>query len=62
MTVRTRAGLAISTALGAGYAPKAPGTCGSAVGLLLWMVLPHVLWIQLAAILIIAVVGGWHPS
>ena len=59
MTLRTRVGLTIATALGAGYAPKAPGTCGAAVGLLLWIVLPHVLWIQLAAILVISVVGSW---
>ena len=62
MTVRTRAGLAIATALGAGYAPKAPGTFGSAVGLLLWIALPHVIWIQVAAILIVAVVGSWSGS
>lgn len=62
MTVRTRTGLAIATAFGAGYAPKAPGTFGSAVGLLLWITLPHVLWIQLVAILVVAVVGSWSGT
>ena len=62
MTFRTRAGLAVATALGAGYAPKAPGTFGSAVGLLLWLMLPHVLWIQLAVILGVAVVGSWSGT
>ena len=62
MTFRTRTGLAIATALGAGYAPKAPGTFGSAVGVLLWIALPHVLWLQLAAILVVAVVGSWSGT
>lgn len=62
MTLRTRAGLAIATALGAGYAPIAPGTCGSAIGLLLWFALPHVLWMQLVAILIVAVIGSWSGT
>ena len=62
MTLRTRAGLAIATALGAGYVPNAPGTAGSAVGLLLWMVLPHNPWLQLAAIVVIAGAGVWSGS
>jgi phosphatidylglycerophosphatase A len=62
VTVRTRAGLAIATALGAGYAPIAPGTVGSAAGLLVWIALPHVLWIQLVAILIAAIVGSWSGT
>ena len=57
MTLRTRAGLAIATALGAGYAPIAPGTAGSAVGLLLWMVVHHSLWLQLAVIVVVTGVG-----
>ena len=62
MTAGTLAGLAIATALGAGYAPKAPGTAGSAVGLLLWLLLPHVLWIQLVAIAIVSAAGIWSGS
>jgi phosphatidylglycerophosphatase A len=59
VNLRARAGLAVATALGAGYAPKAPGTFGSAVGLLLWMALPKVLWVQLLAVAVVAVVGSW---
>jgi len=62
VSLRTRAGLAIATALGAGYAPKAPGTFGSAVGLLLWIALPKILWIQLLAIVLVAVAGSWSGS
>ena len=46
----------------AGYAPIAPGTFGSAVGFLLWMVLPNVLWIQLLAVGVVAVAGSWSGS
>jgi phosphatidylglycerophosphatase A len=59
VTVRTRAGLAVATALGAGYAPFAPGTVGSFVGLLLWIALPRVPWIQFVAIVIVAIAGSW---
>ena len=59
MTLRTRAGLAIATALGAGYAPFAPGTVGSAVGLALWLLLPNILWMQVAAIVAASVAGAW---
>ena len=59
MTLRTRAALVIATALGAGYAPVAPGTFGSAVGLLLWIALPKVLWLQVLAIVVVSVVGAW---
>ena len=59
MNLRTRAGLAVATALGAGYGPKAPGTFGSAVGLLLWIALPKILWLQLVVIAVVAVVGSW---
>ena len=62
MTLRTRAGLAIATALGAGYAPLAPGTFGSAVGLLLWLALPDIHWAQVLAIVVTSVVGTWSGS
>ena len=62
MTLRTRAGLAIATALGAGYAPKAPGTFGSAVGLLLWIALPKILWLQIVAIVVVSGVGAWSGT
>lgn len=54
--------IALATALGAGYAPKAPGTFGSAVGLLLWWLLPASSAIQAAAIVVIFVVGAWSGS
>jgi phosphatidylglycerophosphatase A len=60
VSLRTRAGLA--TALGAGYLPIAPGTFGSAVGLLLWIALPDVVWMQLLAIVLVAVVGSWSGT
>ncbi len=59
MTLRTRAGLLVATALGAGYAPQAPGTFGSAVGLLVWLLLPSRLPIQLLAIALIFIAGTW---
>ena len=62
MTLRTRAALVIATALGAGYAPLAPGTFGSAVGLLFWFVLPDVHWVQVLAIVAMSVVGAWSGS
>ncbi len=62
MTLRTRAALVIATALGAGYAPIAPGTFGSAVGVLLWIALPGRLWVQLAALAVVVVAGIWSGS
>src|SRR5207248_1787145 len=59
VNLRSRAGLAVATALGAGYGPKAPGTFGSAVGLLLWIALPKILWLQVLAIAVVAVAGSW---
>jgi len=54
--------LALATAFGAGYAPFAPGTCGSAVGLLLWAVLPSSAGVQLIAIVALFAVGSWCSS
>ena len=54
--------LALATALGAGYAPVAPGTFGSAVGLLLWLVLPASPAVQLAVIVAVFVLGAWGGS
>jgi phosphatidylglycerophosphatase A len=54
--------LAVATALGAGYAPIAPGTVGSAVGLLLWLVLPSSTLVQGLAILALFVAGSWSGS
>ena len=62
MTLRTRAGLVVATALGAGYAPKAPGTAGSAVGLLLWIALPNNLSVQLLVLVVLTAAGVWSGS
>jgi phosphatidylglycerophosphatase A len=50
--------LAIATVFGIGYVPVAPGTFGSAVGLLLWMVLPGSTIVQAAAIVALFVLGS----
>jgi phosphatidylglycerophosphatase A len=54
--------LAVATALGVGYVPFAPGTFGSAVGLLLWAGLPSSPLIQGIAIVAIFVIGSWSGS
>jgi len=54
--------LAIATALGVGYAPVAPGTFGSAAGLLLWWLLPSSPAIQAVVIVALFVVGSWSGS
>ena len=53
------AALSIATAFGIGYFPFAPGTVGSAVGLLLWALLPQEPAAQAAAILALFAVGSW---
>jgi len=54
--------LSLATAFGAGYAPVAPGTFGSAVGLLLWLVLPSSTAVQAISIVTIFVIGSWSGS
>jgi phosphatidylglycerophosphatase A len=51
--------LSIATAFGVGYVPFAPGTFGSAVGLVVWAVLPSSIAAHLIAILLLFVVGAW---
>ena len=49
----------VATAFGSGYSPFAPGTAGSAVGLLLFWPLRGLAWPwQLAAVAILSVVGA----
>jgi phosphatidylglycerophosphatase A len=55
----TRLALAFATACGVGYVPLAPGTFGSAVGLLLWWALPASPYVQGAAIVILFAAGSW---
>ena len=57
-----RVALAVATALGIGYAPVAPGTFGSAAGLLLWSVLPRVPLAHAAAIALLFAAGSWSGS
>jgi phosphatidylglycerophosphatase A len=54
--------LALATCAGVGYIPFAPGTFGSAAGLLLWWLVPSSLPIQVALILTVFVVGSWSGS
>jgi phosphatidylglycerophosphatase A len=54
--------LALATALGVGYIPFAPGTFGSAAGLLLWWLLPHTAAVQITAIVIVFAVGSWSGT
>jgi phosphatidylglycerophosphatase A len=54
--------LALATAFGVGYAPIAPGTWGSLVGLALWVVLPASLAAQAIAIAGLFIVGSWSGS
>jgi phosphatidylglycerophosphatase A len=54
--------LLLATALGVGYIPFAPGTFGSAVGLLLWAVLPPSAYVQGGAIVVLFIAGSWSGS
>jgi phosphatidylglycerophosphatase A len=49
--------LAVATACGVGYVPIAPGTFGSAVGLLIWAVLPISATAQGAVIVVLMIAG-----
>jgi phosphatidylglycerophosphatase A len=60
--VRTGFGLTLATVFGVGYTPFAPGTLGSAAGLLLWAVLPHSASAQAIAIVLLFLVGSWSGS
>ena len=51
--------LSLATAFGIGYVPFAPGTFGSAVGLIVWALLPSSPTAQAAAILVTFAVGAW---
>lgn len=53
-------GVAIGTVAGVGYLPIAPGTWGSAVAVILYLVTRHWAWpAQLALLLVVTVVGIW---
>jgi phosphatidylglycerophosphatase A len=59
---RSVVGLAIATVLGLGYAPVAPGTFGSAAGLIVWWLLPASPVVQGVAIVVTFIVGSWAGS
>jgi phosphatidylglycerophosphatase A len=61
---RERAPLAVAVATcgGTGYAPFAPGTFGSALGLLLWLVLPGSTAVHAVALAVITAAGIWSGS
>jgi len=54
--------LAVATVGGVGYAPFAPGTFGSAAGLLVWWLLGPSLAVQALAIVVIFAAGVWSGS
>lgn len=57
-SARDRALMAVATGLGSGYAPVAPGTAGSVVGLaLVWPLAALPLWGYLAATAVVSLVG-----
>lgn len=54
--------LAIATVFGVGYVPVAPGTFGSAAGLIVWWLLPASTTVHAAAIVIMFIAGSWAGS
>ena len=54
--------VACATGLGVGYAPFAPGTFGSAVGLLAWWLLPASPIVQGSAIVAVFALGVWSAG
>ena len=58
----TALALALATVCGVGYAPIAPGTFGSAAGLLLWWLLPSSPVVQVGMVAALFVVGSWSGS
>jgi phosphatidylglycerophosphatase A len=58
----TAVALAFATVCGVGYTPVAPGTFGSAAGLLLWWLLPSSPPVQAGAIVALFAVGSWSGS
>jgi phosphatidylglycerophosphatase A len=60
--MRRSVGVACATIFGVGYAPVAPGTFGSAAGLLIWWLLPSSLAVQLTAVLATFAIGVWSAG
>jgi phosphatidylglycerophosphatase A len=55
----TSIALAIATVFGVGRVPFAPGTFGSAAGLLIWAALSGSLLAQAVAIVVVFIAGSW---
>lgn len=54
---------ALATALGAGYSPIAPGTCGTVVAVpLAWALASRPLWQFLVITLVVTLVGVWAAA
>jgi phosphatidylglycerophosphatase A len=60
--ITSRIALAIATVGGVGYVPFAPGTFGSAAGLVIWWLLGPSAIIQGVAIIVIFAAGVWGGS
>jgi phosphatidylglycerophosphatase A len=58
----TIAALIVASVCGIGYIPFAPGTFGSAAGLVLWMAMPASTPAHLAALVIVFAVGSWSGA
>lgn len=60
--------LILSTGLGTGFAPWAPGTAGALLALVIWYLLylwlpvATLLWVTLALIVVTTVVGAWTSA
>jgi phosphatidylglycerophosphatase A len=52
----------LATGAGVGYIPFAPGTFGSALGLVLWAVIRGSVQAQAVAILVLLVAGSWSGT
>lgn len=58
----TAIALALATSLGVGYVPFAPGTFGSAAGLLLWALLPASPALQAGTSVVVFALGVWAAA
>lgn len=58
----TRVALWVSTGLGTGYVPFAPGTFGSMLGLAVWGLLPSSTAVQAIAIAVVMTTGVWSAT
>jgi phosphatidylglycerophosphatase A len=62
VTPRITSALIIASVCGIGYIPLAPGTFGSAAGLVLWALMPASTTVHVVAILVMFAVGSWSAT